>query len=131
MVRAAIVGSAAPRDYRRFAAIVSCKQSIAADSVFAVSMLAEFNAALDRGNWWYRYLHWEAGMLGHVLYLEAEAAGLRGTGIGCYFDDMMHELLGVTTSSLQVLYHFTVGGPMEDGRITTHPPYGHLNRGPG
>ena len=62
-------------DYRRFAGVVSCRQPIAADSVFTVSMLAEFNAALDRGDWWYRYLHWEAGMLGHVLYLEAEAAG--------------------------------------------------------
>jgi len=26
-------------------------------------------------------LFWEAGLLGQVLYLEAEAAGVRGTGI--------------------------------------------------
>jgi hypothetical protein len=26
-------------------------------------------------------------VLGQLLYLEAEAAGVRATGIGCYFDD--------------------------------------------
>jgi len=36
----------------------------------------------------------ECGLIGQVLYLEAEAAGIRGTGIGCYFDDSVHELLG-------------------------------------
>jgi hypothetical protein len=29
---------------------------------------------------------------------------------------------------LQSLYHFTVGGPVEDRRLMTLPPYGHLNR---
>ena len=43
----------------------------------------------------YRCLFWEAGMIGHLLYLEAEAAGVRGTGIGCYFDDSVHDLLGI------------------------------------
>jgi len=27
----------------------------------------------------------EAGLVGQVLYLEAEAASIRSTGIGCYF----------------------------------------------
>ena len=62
-------------------------------------------------------------MIGQVLYLEAEAAGLRGTGIGCYFDDAMHELLGLRDDFCQDLYHFTVGGPVEDRRITTLPAY--------
>jgi len=26
-------------------------------------------------------------MIGQVLYLEAEAQGVRATGIGCFFDD--------------------------------------------
>ena len=34
-------------------------------------------------------------MIGQVLYLEAEAAGIRATGIGCFFDDEMHALLGL------------------------------------
>jgi len=62
-------------------------------------------------------------MIGQVLYLEAEAAGLRGTGIGCFFDDGMHNLLGLKDRRYQSLYHFTVGGPLEDERLTTLPAY--------
>ena len=62
-------------------------------------------------------------MLGQVFYLEAEAAGLRGTGIGCFFDDPMHDLLGLKGERYQDLYHFTVGGPVEDARLTTLPAY--------
>jgi hypothetical protein len=58
--------------------------------------------------------------------LEAEAAGVRGTGIGCFFDDEMHGLLGIEDHAFQDLYHFTVGGPVEDPRLTTLPPYQHL-----
>ena len=67
-------------------------------------------------------------MLGQVLYLEAEAAGLRGTGIGCYFDDACHDILGLKTDSFQDLYHFTLGGPIEYTRLQSHPPYAHLKR---
>jgi hypothetical protein len=72
----------------------------------------------------YRRLFWETGAIGQVLYLEAEAAGIRATGIGCFFDDPVHSLLGLTGRRFQSLYHFTVGGPVEDGRLTTLPAYG-------
>lgn len=62
-------------------------------------------------------------MLGHALYLEAEAAGLRGTGIGCFFDDELKERLGLNSASFQPLYHFTVGRPLIDDRISTLPAY--------
>ena len=67
-------------------------------------------------------------MLGQVLYLEAEAAGIRSTGIGCYFDDVFHDLLGIQTDAFQSLYHFTVGSPIEDLRLTTLAPYFHLEQ---
>ena len=87
-------------------------------------MLAEFEGSIrERGAWHYRRLFWESGMVGQVLYLEAESAGLRGTGIGCFFDDAMHELLGLSGKRFQSLYHFTVGKPVEDLRLTTLPPY--------
>jgi hypothetical protein len=35
-------------------------------------------------------------MVGHVLYLEAEEAAIRSTGIGCYFEDPVHEAFGIT-----------------------------------
>lgn len=62
-------------------------------------------------------------MVGQMLYLEAEAAGLRGTGIGCYFDDPVHEIFGLEGRAFQSLYHFTVGGAVDDPRLTTLPAY--------
>jgi nitroreductase len=74
--------------------------------------------------WRYRSRYRECGMVGQVLYLEAEAAGLRGTGIGCFFDDEMHRLLGIGDGAWQSLYHFTVGAAVDDPRLTTLPSYG-------
>lgn len=112
-----------PGDCRAAARTLSCHQAIAADGCFSVAMLAEFESLVRSDPWRYRQLHWEAGLLGQVLYLEAEAAGLRGTGIGCYFDDAVHEILGLRDARFQSLYHFTVGRPLTDERITTSPPY--------
>jgi SagB-type dehydrogenase family enzyme len=111
-----------PHDLRAAAQRVSCHQEIAADSCFALGMLARFGAA-QADPWRYRTLHWECGILGQVLYLEAEAAGIRGTGIGCFFDDEMHALLGLGSAEWQTLYHFTAGGAVEDARLTTLPAY--------
>lgn len=114
-----------PGDCRELSRQISCHQSIAADGAFSLGMLAELTASVrDDGASAYRRLFWEAGMVGQVLYLEAEEAGVRGTGIGCYFDDVMHELLGLQDRTLQSLYHFTVGGAVEDERLTTLPAYG-------
>jgi hypothetical protein len=90
-------------------------------------MLAKFEATLAGGEWRYRELFWEASVIGQVLYLEAEAAGLRGAGIGCYCDDTACELLGLSDSRFQHLYHFTVGSPVEDTRLRTLPPHAHLD----
>jgi nitroreductase len=111
-------------DVRAIARRISCGQDIAADGCFSLGMLAEFERPLnERGAWIYPRLFWECGMLGQVLYLEAEAAGVRGTGIGCFFDDGMHSLLGLRDRQYQDLYHFTVGGPVDDPRLTTLPAY--------
>jgi len=115
-------------DCRSASASVSCHQDIAADGAFSLAMLADFRSSLDAGPWWYRRLHWEAGVVGQVLYLEAEAAGVRSTGIGCYFDDATHGLLGISGDAVQDLYHFTVGGSVEDPRLVTLSPYGHVER---
>ena len=116
-------------DARRVAAQVSCHQDIAGDSAFSLGMLAEFEGRVREGAWWYPRLFWESGLVGQVLYLEAEAAGARATGIGCFFDDPVHEIVAIKDHALQSLYHFTVGGPIEDHRLTTLPPYFHLKRG--
>lgn len=114
-------------DARQAARTLSCHQDIAADGAFSLGMLAEFDSTLrQEGPWAYRRLFRETGIIGQVLYLEAEAAGVRGTGIGCFFDDPVHELLGFDDERFQSLYHFTIGGPLVDRRLETLPPYGHL-----
>ncbi len=114
-------------DAKKLAAQVSCHQDIAGDSAFSFGMLAEFEGILrERGPWWYPRMFWEAGLLGQVLYLEAEAAGVRATGIGCFFDDPVHQIVGIQNLAVQSLYHFTIGGPVEDRRLQTLPPYHHL-----
>jgi hypothetical protein len=111
-----------PHDLRDSAQLVCCHQDIAADSCYALGMLAHFDTAASEP-WRYRTLYWECGMLGQVLYLEAEAAGIRATGIGCFFDDEMHALLGLQGHAWQSLYHFTAGGAVDDARLTTLPAY--------
>jgi len=111
-------------DCRTLAASVSCGQDIAGDGAFSLGMIAEYmNSLVVNAAGFYRNLFWEAGLVGQVLYLEAEEAGIRATGIGCYFDDPVHEVFGISSRDWQSFYHFTVGGPVEDGRLTTLPAY--------
>jgi len=111
-------------DAREVAQRTSCDQEIAADGAFAAAMLAEFRAPLEQlGPWFYRCLHWESGVVGQLLYLEAEASGIRATGIGCFFDDATHLAFGLAGDRFQVLYHFTMGGAVDDPRLQTAPPY--------
>jgi SagB-type dehydrogenase family enzyme len=116
-----------PSDVKDAARTVSCHQDIAAEGVFAMGMLARFDETLQAaGPAMYPRLFWETGVIGQVLYLEAEAAGIRGTGIGCFFDDAVHRTIGIEDHSWQSLYHFTVGGPVDDPRLETEAAYNHL-----
>ncbi|MCH9032964.1 MAG: SagB/ThcOx family dehydrogenase [Planctomycetes bacterium] len=111
-------------DVRTTSGRVSCGQDIAAEGAFSLGMIVDFQGPLQTyGPWIYRRLFWETGVIGQILYLEAEAAGIRSTGIGCFFDDPVHDLFGFKDGTYQSLYHFTVGGPVEDTRLTTLPPY--------
>ncbi len=111
-------------DVQNAARQISCGQDIASDGCFSLGMIADYAESLKQhGPWFYPRLFWEAGAIGQVLYLEAEAAGIRSTGIGCYFDDPMHEILGLKDQKYQDLYHFTIGEPVGDARLTTLPSY--------
>lgn len=117
-------------DCRQAAAQLSLGQAIAGDGAFSLGMIADFDRTIERsGPWAYRRLFWEAGMLGQVLYLEAEAVAIksgkpwRATGIGAYFDDAVHDAFGLRDRRFQSLYHFTVGAAVDDDRLTTEPPY--------
>jgi nitroreductase len=111
-------------DCRALARRLSCDQDIAADGFFSLGMIAHFDASLaSEGVSFYRHLFWESGVVGQILYLEAERAGARATGIGCFYDDPVHDVLGLRGHAFQTLYHFTVGIPVEDPRLTSEPGY--------
>jgi hypothetical protein len=82
-------------------------QQTSCNQAFAVAMLAEYREPL-----------------------EAEAAEIRGTGIGCFFDELSHNVFGLEGDSFQVLYHFTMSDAVDDSRLQTHPPYQHLSCDP-
>ncbi len=121
-------------DFQSTATSVSCRQSIAGDGAFSLCMIARFREEVETAPHRYRHLFWETGMIGQVFYLEAEAQGVRATGIGCFLDDPVHELMGLPVrgtqtglpdDAFQSLYHFTVGGPREDARLATRAAYHH------
>ncbi len=122
-------GGAIEREATRLA----CLQPISGKGCFSLAMIADFDASLEKdGAFGYRRVHWEAGLIGQALYLYATAAGLAGTGIGCFFDDEVRALLGLAGEDMQFenIYHFTVGAPIEDARILTLPPYPEERRIP-
>jgi len=111
------------RDFSAALRQVCCGQELARACTFGVAFLADLGTALQHDPANYRRLHQEAGLLGQILYLEAEAEGLRGTGIGCFFDELCLELLEISEQQLRPLYHFVVGVPLIDPRLKTEPPY--------
>jgi len=112
------------RDTQMASKSISCNQDIASDGAFSLGMLCNFSQQLQTyGAHRYKELYWECGMIGQELYLEATSLGLSGTGIGCFLDDMMHNLIGLKDNQFQILYHFTIGKGDVDSRIMTKPAY--------
>jgi SagB-type dehydrogenase family enzyme len=110
-------------DVRRIAMQLSLGQSIAANSAFAVSMIADFPTAHARfAERCYRAVHIESGYIGQGLYLGPECIGTNATGIGAFFDDDVNRFLNLP-SGAEVIYHFTVGKAVHDPRLRTLPAY--------
>jgi SagB-type dehydrogenase family enzyme len=105
-------------DQRVAAAGLSLGQDLAGNACVAFSMIGDLDRACrahgDRG---YRYVHFEAGAIGHRLYLAAEALGLGATGIGAFYDDEVHRYLNLAPEQGQVVYHFAIGYPVRDPRL--------------
>jgi len=125
---------------------VSCDQEIAGESFFTIGCFGDFTdftdftelvkqeeeegkgkgkgkLALIDGHR-YRRAFWEAGIIGHLLYLDATALGYGATGIGCHEDEPMRQYF-VKKEKVQFspLYHVAVGSPLKDRRIVNLPPY--------
>jgi SagB-type dehydrogenase family enzyme len=105
-------------DQRVAAAGLSLGQDLAGNACITFSMIGDLERAVrahsDRG---YRYVHFEAGAIGHRLYLAAEALGLGATGIGAFYDEEVHRYLNLEPGQGQVIYHFAIGYPIPDSRI--------------
>jgi SagB-type dehydrogenase family enzyme len=105
-------------DQRVAAAGLSLGQDLAGNACVAFSMIADLERATTvHGERGYRYAHFEAGAIGHRLYLAAEALGLRATGIGAFYDEEVHRYLDLTPERGQVVYHFAIGHPVPDPRM--------------
>jgi SagB-type dehydrogenase family enzyme len=106
-------------DQRVAAAGLSLGQDLAGNACVALSMIGDLYRAVraygDRG---YRYVHFEAGAIGHRLYVAAEAFGLAATGIGAFYDEEVHRYLNLTPKQGQVVYHFAIGYAVPDSRLS-------------
>jgi SagB-type dehydrogenase family enzyme len=106
-------------DQRVAAAGLSLGQDLAGNACVAFSMIGDLERATrahgDRG---YRYVHFEAGAIGHRLYLAAEALGLGATGVGAFYDEEVHRYLNLTPARGQAVYHFAIGYPVADPRLS-------------
>jgi SagB-type dehydrogenase family enzyme len=105
-------------DQRVAAAGLSLGQDLAGNACMAFSMIGDLERAVRaHGNRGYRYVHFEAGAIGHRLYLAAEALGLGATGIGAFYDEEVHRYLNLAPGQGQVVYHFAIGYPVPDPRL--------------
>src|SRR5665213_1713042 len=105
-------------DQRVAAAGLSLGQDLAGNACVAFSMIGDLErAARAHGDRGYRYVHFEAGAIGHRLYLAAEALGLGATGIGAFYDEEVHRYLNLGPEQGQVVYHFAIGYPVPDPRL--------------
>ncbi|MGC8845980.1 MAG: nitroreductase family protein [Candidatus Hydrogenedens sp.] len=112
---------------RQQAEYLCCGQEIARDGVLCTGIFTHLEEELQYDNGFsYATLHWEAGFLGLLIYLESEIFNLRGTGIGCFFDDEIIKIMEVSQQHkilIDLLYYFAMGKPIYDERIKTYPPY--------
>ena len=105
-------------DQRVAAAGLSLGQQLAGNACVALSMIGDLErAARAHGDRGYRYVHFEAGAVGHRSYLAAEALGLGATGIGAFYDEEVHRYLNLAPEQGQVVYHFAIGYPVLDPRL--------------
>jgi hypothetical protein len=56
------------------------------------------------------------------LYLGSTALGYEATGIGCFLDDVVNNLMGLPPG-MECIYNFTVGRAVLDPRLTTLASY--------
>ena len=101
-------------DFSETAKFINCAQDLGKDSAFSISMVID-KKYIDK-EYKYKLAMFEAGMIGQILYIEAEAKGYRGCGIGCFFDNLVSIDI-LENEDILTLYGFSIGEPVIDERI--------------
>lgn len=109
------------------AKILCCQQDIGGTGAFSLAMIGKFKDHLRKTPHMYKNMFWEAGLIGQVLYLESEAYGIQGTGVGSFYDNLVIEMIGIKDMSFQSLYHFTVGVGVKNLKHNTYAAYYHID----
>lgn len=101
-------------------------QPAAGDTAFTLLLLGRGEPLLAaRGPAAYKALHWQAGLLGHGLYLAATRAGIGVTGLSGFYDELLLDLLGLPSGSSPAflpLYLIAIG-VAADPEEQLEPPY--------
>ncbi len=99
------------KNFRRELHYLCLGQNLGRDAAAVLFHTADLkNAVAKTGDRVYRYLHADAGHLGHRLNLAAIHLGLGVSGIGGFFDDQVNEVLGIPADEA-VIYITTLGRP--------------------
>jgi hypothetical protein len=115
-----LLATATCADAARLAKALSGGQDIAGDASFCMAMICDMKRpdAEVADAWLYRRMQCGCGVLGQLLYLEAGAASMRGTGIMVFDDVGVLAMMGLGSGSrFQDFYHFAVGAPLADDRL--------------
>jgi len=95
-------------------------QELGGDAGAVVIHTANLDRAVERyGDRAYRYLHLDAGHIGHRMNLSASALGLGASGIGGFYDDEVTQLLKISERHV-VAYITTLGTPPEEADAHDH-----------
>ena len=100
---------------RKEASNNSCFQGIASDCAVVLSFLSSLESEIMGDPRRYCHLHWHAGLLGQMLYVEAHQLGLGATGMGCFLDD--ESSAAFQQPQFVPLYHFALGHQAPDHRF--------------
>ncbi len=116
----------APLDARQFAAGVSCHQEIAADSAFALAMLARFDDIDATGPGAIAGASGRRACSGRRSTSRRRPPAFRAPASAATSTMPCIDALGLDTARFQDLYHFTVGKAVIDARLGSEPAYAHL-----
>lgn len=105
-------------DQRVAAAGLNLGQDFAVNARVAFSIIGDLDrAARAHGDRGYRYVHFEAGAIGHRLVSGCGSARPRGDGYGAFYDEEVNRHFSLTPGQGRVVYHFAIGYPVHDFRL--------------